>query len=184
MRLVILGGTGSGKGTQTAKLCDRLQLNSISTGNILRQGIATGTDLGKQAESYVQQGELVPDRLMIQFIKQRLLEPELKQGWILEGYPRTAFQAEELDFLLEELQQKLTWAIYLQVSESVMIERSLKRNLPDDQVEVIQRRIHNFQENTLPLLEYYDYCNRLLTINGEQSPDTVAQEIFNKINNI
>lgn len=181
MRLVILGGTGSGKGTQTAKLCDRLQITSISTGDILRQGIANGTDLGKQVQSYVQQGELVPDQLIIQFIKQRLLEPDLKQGWILEGYPRTAFQAEELDFLLAELQQKLTWAIYLQVSESVMTERSLKRNLPDDQVEVIQRRIHNFQENTLPLLEYYGYGDRLLTINGEKSPDDVGQEIIDKL---
>lgn len=184
MRLVILGGTGSGKGTQTAKLCDRLKIVSISTGDILRQGIATGTDLGKQAQPYVKQGELVPDELMIQFIKQRLLEPDVKQGWIVEGYPRTAFQAEELDFLLEELQQKLDWAIYLKVSESTMMERSLNRGLADDRAEVIQRRIYNFQENTIPLLEYYSYCHRLLTINGEQSPDAVAREIFDKLNHI
>ncbi|MGK7934554.1 MAG: adenylate kinase [Xenococcaceae cyanobacterium] len=182
MRLVMLGGTGSGKGTQTAKLSDRLNIASISTGDILRQGIATGTDLGKQAQSYVKQGELVPDQLMIQFIRQRLLEPDVKQGWILEGYPRTAFQAEELDFLLEELQQKLDWAIYLQVSESTMMERSLKRGLSDDRVEVIQRRIYNFQENTLPILEYYRYGNRLLTIDGEEYPDVVEQKITEKIN--
>ncbi len=182
MRLVMLGGTGSGKGTQTAKLSDRLNIASISTGDILRQGIATGTDLGKQAQSYVKQGELVPDQLMIQFIRQRLLEPDVKQGWILEGYPRTAFQAEELDFLLEELQQKLDWAIYLQVSESTMMERSLKRGLSDDRVEVIQRRIYNFQENTLPILEYYRYGNRLLTIDGGESPDVVEQKITEKIN--
>ena len=184
MRLVILGGTGSGKGTQTAKLCDRLNIVSISTGDILRQGIATGTDLGKQAQPYVKQGELVPDELMIQFIKQRLLEPDVKQGWIVEGYPRTAFQAEELDFLLEELQQKLDWAIYLQVSESIMMERSLNRGLSDDRTEVIQRRIYNFQENTIPILEYYSYGNRLLTIKGEQSPNAVEQQILEKINTI
>ena len=182
MRLVMLGGTGSGKGTQAAKLCDRFNISSISTGNILREGIAAGTDLGKQAQPYVKQGELVADELMIQFIKQRLLESDVGQGWILEGYPRTAFQAEELDFLLEELQQKLDWAIYLQVSESIMRERSLQRGLYDDRPEVIERRIQNFRENTIPVLEYYDYCHRLLTINGEQSPDAVEQEIIEQLN--
>lgn len=182
MRLVILGGTGSGKGTQTAKLCDRLNIVTISTGDILRRGIATGTDLGKQAQSYVNQGELVPDELMIQFIQERLLEPDVKTGWIVEGYPRTAFQAEELDFLLDKLQQKLDWAIHLQVSEAVIIERSLNRGLLDDRVETIERRIQNFQESTIPILEYYSYRHRLLSIDGEQSPDVVQQEIFAKIN--
>ena len=178
MRLIILGGTGSGKGTQTARLCDRLNIPSISTGEILRQGIASGTDLGKQAQTYVEKGELVPDELMIQFIQQRLLEPDVSNGWIVEGYPRTAFQAEELDFLLSKLKQKLDWAIYLKVSESVMTARALARGLSDDRPDTIERRIQNFQEYTVPILEYYDYCQRLLTINGEQSPDTVEQEII------
>lgn len=119
MRLVILGGTGSGKGTQTAKIGNNFSILSISTGKILRTGIATGSDLGKQAQAYVAQGELVPNELMIQFIKERLLEPDVMKDWILEEYPRTAFQAEELDFLLKQLKQKLDWAIYLKVSESV-----------------------------------------------------------------
>jgi adenylate kinase len=178
----MLGGTGSGKGTQAKKLCDCLEIASISTGNILRTGIAAGTDLGKQAKIYVEKGELVPDELMIQFIKQRLLEPDVSNGWILEGYPRTAFQAEELDFLLEEIQQKLDWAIYLKVSQIVMKERSLKRGLLDDQPETIERRIQNFYEYTVPILEYYDYCHRLLTIDGERSPDLVQTEIEQKLN--
>ena len=182
MRLVMLGGTGSGKGTQTAKLCDRLKITSISTGDILRQGIASGTSLGQQAQIYVEKGELVPDELMIQFIQQRLLEPDVSGGWILEGYPRTAFQAEELDFLLDKLKQKLDWAVYLKVSESIMTERALSRGLSDDTADVIQRRIQNFQEYTIPILEYYDYCQRLLTINGEQSPDAVQQEITQQLN--
>ena len=181
MRLVMLGGTGSGKGTQTAKLCDRLKILPISTGDILREGIAAGTDLGKQAQAYVEQGELVPDQLMIQFIQQRLLQPDVSHGWILEGYPRTAFQAEELDFLLTKIKQKLDWAIYLQVSEEIMTQRSLERGLADDQADVIQRRIANFEKFTIPILEYYDYCQRLLTINGEQSPDVVEQEIMSNL---
>ena len=182
MRLVMLGGTGSGKGTQTTKLCDRLNLVTISTGDILRKGIATGTDLGKQAQPYVHQGELVPDELMIQFIKARLLESDVKRGWILDGYPRTAFQAEELDFLLDKLQQKLDWAIYLKVSENVMVKRSLYRGLPEDRVEVIERRLQNFKKNTLPILEYYSYRHKLLTIDSEKTPDEVEQEILAKIN--
>ncbi|MBE9045923.1 nucleoside monophosphate kinase [Pleurocapsales cyanobacterium LEGE 10410] len=181
MRLVILGGTGSGKGTQTARLSDRLKILSISMGDILREGIAAGTELGQQAETYVSKGELVPDSLMIQFVQQRLQQPDVSDGWILEGYPRTAFQAEELDFLLQKIKQKLDWAIYLKVSEAIMTERALGRGMADDRVEVIERRIQNFQEFTVPILEYYDYCQRLLTIDGEQSPDAVTQELMSKV---
>ena len=177
----MLGGTGSGKGTQTAKLCDRFNIPSVSTGDILRAGIASKTELGQQAETYVSQGELVPDNLIIQLIQQRLQQPDLSNGWILEGYPRTAFQAEELDFLLKKIKQKLDWAIYLQVSEAVMTERALGRGLADDQAAVIKRRIQNFQEFTVPILEYYDYCQRLITVDGEQSPDEVVQELLEKL---
>lgn len=177
MRLVILGGTGSGKGTQTAKIRDSFAIPSISIGEVLRTGISTRSDLGLLAQTYVEQGKLVPDRLMIQFIQKRLLEPDVKKGWILEGYPRTAFQAEELDFLLKQLKQKLDWAIYLKASEPVMMERALARGLSDDTLEVVQQRIKNFQKFTVPILEYYSYGDRLLTIDGEQSPEKVAQEI-------
>ena len=181
MRLVMLGGTGSGKGTQTAKLCDRLKIPSISTGDTLRAGIASKTELGKQAETYVTQGELVPDDLMIGLIQQRLQQPDVSNGWILEGYPRTAFQAEELDFLLKKIKQKLDWAIYLKVSEAVMKERALGRGLADDRSAVIERRIQNFQEFTVPLLEYYDYCQRLITVNGEQSADNIVRELLENL---
>ena len=181
MRLVMLGGTGSGKGTQTAKLSDRLKIPSISTGDILRAGIASKTELGKQAQTYVSQGELVPDDLMIQFIQQRLQQPDVSNGWILEGYPRTAFQAEELDFLLKKIKQKLDWAIHLKVSEAVMTERALGRGLADDRTAVIKRRIQNFQEFTIPILEYYAYCQRLITVNGEQPPDKVVRDLLEKL---
>ncbi|MDJ0533936.1 MAG: adenylate kinase [Xenococcaceae cyanobacterium MO_207.B15] len=181
MRLVMLGGTGSGKGTQTSALCAHYQIPSISTGSILRDGITSGTELGKKAQPYLEKGELVPDELMIEFIKRRLQESDASQGWILEGYPRTAFQAEELDFLLHKLHQKLDWAIYLKVSESLMKERALNRGLVDDQPEVIQRRIQSFQDFTIPILEYYQYCDRLLTINGELSTEEVTNQIISQL---
>ena len=116
--------------------------------------------------------------MMIEFIKVRLKQPDVNEGWILEGYPRTAFQAEELDFLLEELGQNLNWAIYLQVSAAVMVSRSLGRLLPDDQPEIVQRRVELFYDRTIPILEYYDHRRHLLTINGDRSPEQVQQEIL------
>ena len=197
MRLVILGGPGAGKGTQARQLCRQLSLSLISTGDMLRQAIASQTDLGHQAQVYVEKGELVPDPILIEFIRQRLLQPDTAKCWLLEGYPRTAFQAEELDFLLDEFEQQLHWAIYLEVSESVMMSRSIGRshtpqenphNLTplgdlrtDDQPEIVQRRIDLFHERTVPILEYYGYRKRLLTINGDQSPEQVQQDILQKL---
>jgi adenylate kinase len=111
-------------------LCSQLSISEISTSDILRQAIASQTDLGRQAQVYVEKGELVPDPILIEFMRERLLQPDAAKGrgWLLEGYPRTAFQAEELDFLLEELEQHLDWAIYLQVPESVMMSRSIARS--------------------------------------------------------
>ena len=195
MRLVILGGPGAGKGTQARQLCRQLSISEISTSDILRHAIASQTDLGRQAQVYVEKGELVPDPILIEFMRERLLQPDAAKGrgWLLEGYPRTAFQAEELDFLLEELEQHLDWAIYLQVPESVMMSRSIARSRsskglaftgevrPDDHPEIVQRRLNLFHERTIPILEYYGYRQRLLTINGDQLPEQVQQDILQKL---
>jgi adenylate kinase len=200
VRLVILGGSGSGKSTQAQQLCDRFEVPLVSTGDVLRDAVASNSELGKLAQPFIQRGELVPDELMIEFVRcyftssrfatsNLIQKSDLKKsdcdmpsyacrGWILEGYPRTAFQAEELDFLLDELGQKLNWAIYLQVPEAVMVSRSLGRSLPDDQPEIVQRRVELFYDRTIPILEYYDRRRRLLTINGDQSPDMVIENII------
>lgn len=179
MRLVILGGSGSGKSTQAQRLCTHFDIPLISTGEILRDAIARLTNLGCFAQPYVETGELVPDEMIIEFIQTRLKHSDTNQGWILEGYPRTAFQAEELDFLLDELEQQLTWAVYLQVPQAVMVSRALGRSLPDDQPEIVQRRVELFYDRTIPVLEYYDRRRRLLTINGDQSPEMVEHTIMN-----
>ncbi len=181
MRLVILGGPGSGKGTQAQNLSQRLNISLISTGNILRKAIIEQTKLGQKAKDYVEKGELLPNEMMIEFIEERLLKEDVKNGWILEGYPRTSFQAEELDFLLERLEQRLDYAIYLQVSETVMKERSLMRSLLDDKPEIIERRISLFEEQTLPLLDYYQGKKRLFTVSGENSVEEVQKVILDKI---
>jgi adenylate kinase len=182
MRLVMLGGPGSGKGTQAKNLSKQLKLPIISLGDILRQAIAAQTPLGINAQPYVEKGELLPDSIMIQFVKQRLTLDDVQQGWILEGYPRTAFQGEELDFLLEDLQQPLNWAIYLKINENVMIERSLARSLFDDLPDVISKRIAKFHECTVPILEYYDKSQRLVTVDGLGAADQVTAMILSDLN--
>lgn len=185
MRLVILGGPGAGKGTQAYKLCNHFQIPLVSIGDILREAIAAQTELGKKAEPYVAKGELVPDLTMIKFVRDRLLEPDTKNGWLLDGYPRTAFQAEELDFLLDTLEQKLDWAIFLNTPEDVLMQRCQNREYRrvDDEPAIVKRRIDLFNQRTIPLLEYYEYCQRqrLITVRGEQSPEAIFQEILTQI---
>lgn len=178
MRLVILGGPGAGKGTQAENLCRHLSIPCIATGEILRTAIAAGTDLGQEAQPYVHKGELVPDETMIEFIRQRLLLADTTRGWLLDGYPRTAFQAEELDFLLNELGQKLDWAIYLNVSTDILRNRSRERSRADDQPQIVERRLELFHQRTIPILEYYEHGHRLLAINGDQPPEQVHQNIL------
>ncbi|WP_413162161.1 adenylate kinase [Capilliphycus salinus ALCB114379] len=181
MRLVILGGPGAGKGTQAEGISQHLGIPSISTGEVLRNAIAYRTNLGEKARPYVEKGELVPDDIMIQFIRQRLLEPDVSDGWLLDGYPRTAFQAEELDFLLEDLGQQLNWAIYLNVPEDVLASRTIHRSRSDDKPLIIRRRIELFYQRTIPILEYYSPRDRLLDINGNQPPEKVQQDIFSQL---
>ena len=182
MRLVILGGPGAGKGTQAQQLCSNLSIPLLALGDILREAIADDTELGKLAVSYVEKGELVPDATMIQFFRRRLLLWDVFNGWVLEGYPRTAFQAEELDFLLSDLAQQLDWAIWLKVPTEVLLSRSIQRDRSDDSPEILQRRLDLFYEQTLPILDYYEYRNKLLTVNGDQSPEQVQQDILKVVN--
>lgn len=182
MRLVILGGPGAGKGTQAELLCSNLSIPLLAVGDILREAIADDTDLGKLAVSYVEKGELVPDATMIQFFRRRLLLWDVFNGWVLEGYPRTAFQAEELDFLLSDLAQQLDWAIWLKVPTEVLLSRSIQRARSDDSPEILQRRLDLYHEQTLPILDYYEYRNKLLIINGDQSSEQVQQDILKVVN--
>jgi adenylate kinase len=178
VRLVILGGPGSGKGTQGKQLCNGLGIPWISTGDIFRVAIAQGSELGIKAAPYVEHGELVPDPIAIELIRERLIQSDTENGWLLDGYPRTAFQAEELDFLLDNLRKRLNWAIWLDVPEPILIDRSLGRSRQDDLPDIIRRRIELFHERTIPMMEYYEPRGRLLKIDGNQPPEAVHEDIL------
>jgi adenylate kinase len=184
VRLVILGGPGAGKGTQAELLCSNLSIPLLAIGDILRAQIAEATDFGKLVMPYVASGELVPDEILIRFFGNRLLLPDVFNGWLLEGYPRTAFQAEELDFLLEDLAQELDWAIWLKVPHDVLVKRSIERDRSDDHPEILQRRLALFEERTIPILEYYDRRSKLLTIEGDRSPEQVQQDLLELLNQL
>ncbi|OKH18446.1 adenylate kinase [[Limnothrix rosea] IAM M-220] len=181
MRLILLGGPGAGKSTQSKFLCEKFQLQRVSVGDILRQAIADQTELGKQAESYVNEGKLVPDTLIIDLMRDRLTQPDMNNGWVLEGYPRTAFQAEELDFLLDDLQQTLNKAIYFKVPEQVLSERSQARGLTDDTPEAIRERLKAFWESTEPILDYYAPRQKLLVVDAGQEIKTVSEILVNEL---
>lgn len=182
MRLVILGGPGAGKGTQAQELSNNLSIPLLAVGDILREAIASETALGKLAMPYVETGELVPDIAMIQFFRRRLMLWDVFNDWVLEGYPRTAFQAEELDFLLDDLAQQLDWAIWLKVPTELLLSRSIQRDRSDDSPEILQRRLDLYHERTIPILDYYEYRNKLLTIDGDRSPEQVQQDILKIVN--
>ncbi|MEO1352462.1 MAG: adenylate kinase [Cyanobacteria bacterium J06635_15] len=182
MRLVMVGGPGAGKGTQAKRLQAAFSIPWISTGDLLYQAIAAQTPLGQKIQPIVEKGELVDDTTMIELMRDRLQQTDAVNGWLLDGYPRTAFQAEELDFLLDQMGQKVDWAIWLDVPKAILTERSLQRSRTDDNPEAVQRRIDLLYERTVPILDYYGYRQRLLKIDGTQSPEAVEQAIRIQLN--
>ncbi|MEO1134916.1 MAG: adenylate kinase [Cyanobacteria bacterium J06639_1] len=174
----MLGGPGAGKGTQAKRLGRALNIPWISTGDIFRDAIASDTDLGREVKGYVERGDLVPDRTAIALMRERLQQDDAASGWILDGYPRTAFQAEELDMLLDDLGQTLDKAIYLNVSEAVLVERSVQRSAIDDDPETIRRRIAVLHETTVPMLDYYSYRKMLVDVDGALAPEQVQETLW------
>lgn len=182
MRLIMVGGPGAGKGTQAKRLQAAFSIPWISSGDLLHQAIAAQTSLGQRVQSTVEKGELVDDPTMIELMRDRLQKTDAANGWLLDGYPRTAFQAEELDFLLDEIGQKVDWAIWLDVPKEVLMARSLERSRVDDNPEALQRRIELLYERTIPILDYYDHRQRLLKVDGNQPPGIVEDAIRQQLN--
>ncbi|MTJ09107.1 adenylate kinase [Anabaena sp. UHCC 0253] len=180
-RLIFLGPPGAGKGTQAKTLAEFLQIPHISTGDILRQAIQDQTNLGMQAQGFMDQGELVPDKLVEDMVEERLKQPDAKTGWILDGFPRKVTQAEFLAELLKSLGEGDEKVVNLDAPDETVITRLLGRGRKDDTEEVIRRRLEVYRDETAPLINYYSDRQKLLTINGNQSQEEVSTALKNII---
>ena len=199
--LIMLGAPGSGKGTRASAICEVLGIIQVSTGDLFRSNLKAGTPLGKEAESYMNKGELVPDGVTAAMVKERLLQPDAKGGFVLDGFPRTVGQAKLLEEMLAQMGERICAVLYLDVPESELVKRISGRlvcrgcqasfhkdyNPPkvagvcdkcggelytrdDDKPETVKNRLKVFEQNTLPLVDYYRQKGLIVELPPELSP--------------
>jgi len=176
-KIIFLGPPGSGKGTQGALIAEKHGIPHISTGDILRGAIAAQTPLGVKAKSYVDNGDLVPDELILDLIEERLGQDDAQKGWILDGFPRNVPQAEFLTGLLKKLDQNCDAVVNLDVPDEVILQRLLARGRKDDNEETINNRLDVYRQQTAPLIDYYQQSNLLKTVDGDRSMEEITAEI-------
>lgn len=202
MNIVLLGAPGAGKGTQSAHLVDEFGFTHLSTGDLLRAAVKEGTELGLQAKSYMDAGELVPDEVVIGLVEERLkAAPEA--SFLLDGFPRTPAQAVALDGVLSHLDEKLDHAVALEVDDEAVVARMSQRRVchscgfpgtvetgpvcpkcggdmyqrEDDNEETVRNRLAVYEKSTSPLIDYYRGNGILVEIDGNQTPDEVFADL-------
>ena len=189
LNLVLFGAPGSGKGTQSAKIIDKYGLHHISTGEVLRDHIKRGTELGKTAEKYISQGQLIPDELMIDLLDDVLeREAQGKPGVIFDGFPRTIPQAEALKGLLKKRGTDLHGVVGLEVPEEELVERMIARGKEtgraDDNLETIKKRLDVYHNQTSPLKDYYTKEGKYMPVKGHGAVDDIFLDISRGIDAI
>lgn len=189
LNIVIFGAPGSGKGTQSARLIDKYGLYHISTGELLRDHIRRGTDLGRTADAFISKGQLIPDDLMIQILDDTLeREAKGKRGVVFDGFPRTIPQAEALKELLKKRGTDLHAVVGLEVPEAELVDRMIKRGKDtgraDDNPETIKNRLKVYHEQTHPLREYYNKEGKYLAIDGLGVVDDIFKSISDKLDKV
>ena len=212
MKIVLLGAPGAGKGTQAEVLSKRLNIPTISTGNIIREALKSGSDIGIKAKAFVDKGQLVPDEVVIGIVKERINRDDCKNGYILDGFPRTIYQAEALHNMNIEIDK----VVNIDVSDSLIYKRMLGRRIckdcgatynvnteerkpkinnvcdkctgtliqrTDDSKETVKERLDVYYSQTEPLVNYYKDKGKLLTIDGEKSLEEITDKILEEIRN-
>jgi adenylate kinase len=187
MRAVLLGPPGAGKGTQAVRLAERYGIPAISTGDIFRANVAGDTALGRQAKEYMDAGALVPDEVTNAMVKDRLSQPDVSSGFLLDGYPRNPDQAVVLDAMLGDLGLALDTAIELTVDFDAVTKRLLMRaqieGRADDTEPVIRKRLEVYATSTAPLTAFYEGRGLLLRVDGLGEMDEVTQRLITAIDN-
>lgn len=205
MKLILLGAPGAGKGTQAEFICEKLSIPAISTGNMIREAMKNGTEMGTKAKSFVDAGKLVPDEVVIGIIKERLAQDDCKNGFILDGFPRTIPQAEALDKMGIEIDAVLS----IEVADEAIVKRMSGRRVcekcgasyhteykkpvkegvcnacggslicrKDDAPETVLDRLHVYHEQTEPLKSYYQNSGKLLTVEGQEELADTTRLVF------
>lgn len=204
MNIVLLGAPGAGKGTQAAKLVENEGLCHISTGDILRAAVKDKTDLGLKAKAYMDAGELVPDDLIIDLMRERIQQPDTAKGVILDGFPRTTTQAVALDAMLKDLGRPLDCALLVDVEPEVIVKRLTSRRMckecgaiatatqgdrcqkcggemyqrDDDNEETVRNRLDVYEKSTSPLIDYYKGYDLLVKVDGDRDVDEVYKDVI------
>lgn len=204
MKIVLLGAPGAGKGTQATRLAEKYQIPHISTGDIFRTNIKNATPIGVIAKSYIDKGQLVPDDVTVEIVNQRLQESDCQNGYLLDGFPRNVYQAEKLSIIssvdkaveihvdLTKLLKRITGRRVCACGESYHVDFLGGKTVcsrcggelyqrDDDTEEIVKSRLSVYQQQTAPLIDYYEKEGKLLVINGDQSIDGVFAEIVKNL---
>jgi adenylate kinase len=181
LNVLLLGPQGAGKGTQAKRISAEYGIPHIASGEILRAQMDAGTELGRRVKDVYDRGDLVSDDLMIDLIRNRLEQPDTESGFVLDGFPRTTVQAEELDSMFTDIGRNFSVIFALQIPDEVAFDRLRRRaeleGRADDTDEGIQRRLDNYHRETEPLIEYYRTRGNLVPIHGNRSENEVFAEI-------
>jgi adenylate kinase len=189
LNIILFGPPGAGKGTQSDKMIEKLQLVHLSTGDILRAEIAAQTELGKKAKTFMDKGELVPDEVVIGMIKAKISINMSAPGFIFDGFPRTVAQAEALDKMLGDLQIPISGLVALDVEHNELVKRLLGRGkesgrADDQDINIIENRINVYNNSTLPVMDYYKKQGKLNLIDGMGTIEDIFARIMTAVDEI
>ena len=182
MRVIIMGPPGAGKGTQARYIAEHFKIPAISTGDIFRANVSEGTELGREAKRFMDAGEYVPDEITNLMVRHRIDEPDATGGFLLDGYPRTVAQVEELDTMIAFTGHRLDAVVCLTVNQDEIVSRLLQRaqveGRADDTEDVIRRRQQVYLEQTEPLIAVYQKRDILVEVDGMGEVDDVTRRVF------